>query len=238
MRKRKQRKGVLTIEASIAYSIFLIVIVTILYIMRIVYTYGLIQHAAAQTAKELSQYTYIYQISGLSDMNQGVQDATEERTDQFDSDVGKIVDLYEKLTNGDVEGVADWEYDGTISPKEILKNVAAVLIGKGGAEVNQLLFKEMVRPLMGVYIGADSKGNDADARLRMLGIKGGLDGLDLNCSSFCEDGITIDLVVCYTLDPIMPIDIMPEMNFMNRAYVRGMNGVAVFEHGSEEETTD
>lgn len=229
MRQRKQRKGVLTIEASIAYSIFLMVIVTILYIMRIVYTYGLIQHAAAQTAKELSQYTYIYQVSGLSDMNQGVQNATEKRTEQFNKDVGKVVDLYDKFMAGDEEGVKNWEYGGTTNPKEILKNVAAALIGTGGAEANQLLFESVVRPLMSGYIGADSKGNGANDRLQKLGVKGGIKGLDLSSSSFCEDGITIDLVVCYTIDPVMPIDIMPEMNFMNRAYVRGMNGEVVFE---------
>ena len=233
-RKKKRNRGVLTIEASIAYSIFLMVIVTILYIMRIVYAYGLIQHAAAQTAKELSMYTYIYQVSGLSDINQGVQEAAKDRSEQFNSDVGKVVDLYDKVMGGDTNGVSEWEYGGTTNPAEILKNVGAALVGQAGAEANQLLFESVVRPLMGGYIGADSKGNGAGDRLVKLGIKDGLSGLNLNNSSFCEDGVTIDLVVCYTLEPVFPINIMPEMNLMNRAYVRGMSGETVFERKSED----
>lgn len=232
MKGTKNRKGSLTIEASISYSVFLMVIVTILYIMRIVYAYGLIQHAAAQTAKELSMYTYIYQVTGLSDMNQGVQGAASGRTEQFNSDVGSVVNLYDKFMAGDVKGVTEWEYGGTTNPKEIFKNVAAALVGQGGAEVNQLLFESVVRPLIGGYIGADSQGNGANERLLKLGVQGGLSGLNLNSSSFCEDGVTIDLVVCYTLDPVMPIDIMPEMNLMNRAHVRGMNGTTVFERNA------
>ena len=57
--RRAFQKGVLSIEASISYSIFLMIIVSLLYIIRIVYAWGLVQHAAAQTAKELSRYTYL-----------------------------------------------------------------------------------------------------------------------------------------------------------------------------------
>ncbi len=62
MDRKNGQKGALTIEASISYSIFLMIIVTILYIMRIVYAYGLMQHAVSQTAKELSMYAYLYQV--------------------------------------------------------------------------------------------------------------------------------------------------------------------------------
>ena len=37
---KQREKGALSIEASISYSIFLMVLVTVLYIMRIVYAYG------------------------------------------------------------------------------------------------------------------------------------------------------------------------------------------------------
>ena len=59
MKKCRKQRGALTIEASISYSIFMMIVVTFLYIMRIVYAYGLIQHAVAQTAKELSMYSYL-----------------------------------------------------------------------------------------------------------------------------------------------------------------------------------
>ena len=73
---KQREKGALSIEASISYSVFLMVLVTVLYIMRIVYAYGLIQHAVCQTAKELSMYSYIYQAAGLGQLNQDIAGAT------------------------------------------------------------------------------------------------------------------------------------------------------------------
>ena len=110
-RENRKNKGALTIEASIAYPIFLMVIVTILYLMRVVYTYGLIQHAVSQTAKELSMYTYIYQVAGLGELNGEVQGAVSGRTEQFNSDVENVVGLYESFGSGDFSG----SYEGSMT---------------------------------------------------------------------------------------------------------------------------
>ena len=222
--EERREKGALTIEASIAYPIFLMVIVTILYLMRIVYTYGLVQHAVSQTAKELSMYTYIYQVTGLNDLRGDVDSSTAGRTEQFNSDVGEVVALYETFSSGDFSG----SYEGTTNPVEILKNIGSVLLGEGSRELNSQFFQLVVKPLMEGYIGADANGNSADARLKALRVIGGFDGLDFSSSRFFEDGATVDLVVCYTIDPLFPIDIMPEINLANRAMVRGIKGNNVF----------
>lgn len=247
MRRRKNHKGVLTIEASISYSIFLMVIVTLLYLMRIVYAYGLIQHAVSQTAKEMSMYTYIYQVSGLNELNQQISEAASDRTEQFNADAEDVVQFYEKFSSGNLSA----SYNGTIDPKEILKNIAAALMKEGGEELNHQLFELVVRPLLAGYIGVDaseqagaSGTNAADAKLKALRIVDGMSGLNLNSSRFFEDGATVDLIVCYTIDPVMPIDILPELHLVNRAYIRGMNGETVFsestgqENESQEEKTD
>lgn len=234
MRRKKDQKGVLSIEASISYSIFLMIIVTILYIMRIVYVYGLIQHAVSQTAKELSMYSYLYQVSGVSDLNQQIQQGTGERTKQLNGDIGEVVRFYQEFTSGNTTE----KYNGTTDPQEIIKNIGAMLLGQAGREVNQQLMELVVRPLMESYIGADAQGNGADARLQALRVVGGLRGLNLNSSSFFEDGCTIDLIVCYTIDPVMPIDILPSMNLANRAYIRGMSGSSVFDGSSGSEDSE
>ena len=220
----KKEKGSLTIEASMVYPLFLMIIVTILFLMRIVYTYGLIQHAVSQTAKELSMYSYIYQIAGIGDINQNIQGAVSGRTEQFNSDVENVISLYESFGSGD----GNVSYQGTTSPTEMLKNIGGVLLGEGAQELNDQFFLLVVKPLMEGYIGADSKGNSADKRLEALRVVGGMDGLDFSASSFFADGSTVDLIVCYTVDPLFPIDIMPEMNLANRAKVRGMRGKNVF----------
>ena len=216
---REHSKGALSIEASISYSIFLMVIVTILYVMRIVYVHGLIQHAVSQTAKELSMYSYVYQAVGAGDLNQQVSNATGSRTEQFNADIGEVVGFYEALTSGSTPS-----YNGTTDPDEFMKNIAAALAGEAGREVNHQLFELAARPLLESYIGADSKGNGADTRLKALRVIDGMAGLNLSSSRFFEDGCTVDLVVCYTVDPLMPIDILPELNLANRACIRGVSG--------------
>lgn len=230
MRALRGKKGSLTIEASISYPVFLMVIVTMLYIMRIVYVHGLVQHAVGQTAKELSMYTYIYQVTGLNDAYKDIQDSVSGRTEQFNKDVGSVVSLYDSFSSGDFGG----GYDGTTNPVDILKNIGSVMLGEGSTELNKQFFEAVVRPLMEGFIGADSKGNSADGRLKALRVAGGLKGLDLSSSSFFEDGMTVDIVVCYTIDPLFPINIMPEMNITNRACVRGISGKSVFERKTGE----
>ncbi len=224
MRAKEGGRGALTIEASIAYSIFLMVIVTVLYLMRIVYAYGLMQHAVSQTAKELSMYTYLYQAAGLNEINQEIQSSTADRKEQFNSDVENIVSLYEAFGSGDFSG----SYEGTVNPADIMKNIGSALLSEGGKELNHQLFQAVVKPLMEGYIGSDSQGGGADERLLSLRVVGGMDGLDFSGSRFFEDGATIDLVVFYTIDPLFPIDVMPELHLANRAWVRGVSGTSVF----------
>ncbi len=232
MAGKRSRKGALTIEASISYSIFLMIIVTVLYIMRIVYVYGLVQHAVGQTAKELSMYSYLYQVAGLNDLNQQIAGAAGTRSDQFNQDMDDVIQFYEEFSSGNLNA----SYNGTTDPGELLKNIGAAMLGEAGKEINQQLFEAAARPLIESYIGADSKGNHADARLKALRVVDGLHGRNLSSSSFFEDGGTIDLIVCYTIDPIMPIDILPKLNLANRACVRGMAGSSVFsESGGKEE---
>lgn len=232
MAEKRNHKGVLSIEASISYSIFLMIVVTILYIMRIVYVYGLVQHAVGQTAKELSMYSYLYQVSGMNDLNSQIADATDMRTETFNQDMDEVIHFYEEFSSGDLTA----RYNGTTDPGELLKNIGAAMLGEAGREVNHQLFEAVSRPLIESYIGADSRGQSADQRLKSLQVIGGLGGLNLSSSSFFEDGATIDLIVCYTIDPIMPIDILPELNLVNRACVRGLAGSSVFgESNSREE---
>ena len=61
-----------------------------------------------------------------------------------------------------------------------------------------------------------------------LRVIGGLKGIDLSSSKFFENGTTIDIVACYTIDPLLPIKILPELNLCNRATVRGMSGSSIF----------
>lgn len=225
----------LTVEACISFTIFMMVVLTLMFIMRIVYTYGLIQHAAAQTAKELSMYTYLYQVSGLHDMNETVQSKTQNGVETFNQDAESLVGAYDALLDLDLEQVQN-SLDGvTTDPKVILKNFTSIMVSEGAQELNDRLFELLVKPMMAGYIAADVKGEGADRKLKDLQVEGGLNGLDLSASHFFENGNTIDIVVCYTIHSCFPINIMPEMNMMNRAVTIGLNGKSVFDYQKVQE---
>lgn len=232
-RQKRQNKGVLTVEATISYTIFMMVILTILFLMRIVYAYALVQHAVSQTAKELSMYTYLYHVSGVGDTVGELQSGTQSGEEKFNADAESVVKIYETLADGwdqgDAETVAGEGQKLTLNPKKILQNVGSAIVGNASRELVNQSFSEISRWMMAGYIAADSDGADADVKLKNLQVINGLKGLDFSASRFFEDGQTIDIVVCYTLDPILPIDLMPKMNLMNRASVRGMSGSSMFE---------
>ena len=232
MSKKNTERGVLTVEATIAYTIFMMVIMNILLLMRIVYVYALVQHAASQTAKELSMYSYLYQVSGVGDAVGQIQDGVAAGESQFNADAASIVNIYETLADGwdagDGDAIAEDAENITKNPKKILQNVGSAIVGNASRDTVNAAFSELSRQMMAGYIAADSDGAGADEKLKDLQVIGGLEGLDFSSSSYFEDGQTIDIVVCYTLDPILPIDLMPEMNFMNRATIRGMSGSSMF----------
>ena len=119
--KSKREKGALTVEACIALTIFLMVFVTILYIMRIVFAYGIMQHALNQTAKEFSTYSYYYAVSGMADINGQIQSSTAAGVASFDENVSNIVNVYDSFNTlgGSVkeasENASNGDLSGTLS---------------------------------------------------------------------------------------------------------------------------
>ncbi len=93
----KENKGSMTIEACISLTIFFMVFVTILYIMRIVFAYGIVQHALNQTAKEFSTYSYYYAISGLGDINGQINSSTAAGVDKFDNTINNVINVYDSF---------------------------------------------------------------------------------------------------------------------------------------------
>lgn len=79
-RLRKARRGSVTIEACISVIAFLFVMLAILFMINISRTQMLLQAAVDKAALEISQYMYLYKVSGLYDVditvqNQGAQAA-------------------------------------------------------------------------------------------------------------------------------------------------------------------
>ena len=258
----QKNKGALTVEACISLTIFLMVFLTILYLMRIVLAYGVVQHSINQVAKEISSYTYFYAASGLKSVDDTIQSSTQSGKKRFNESAESIVNVYtefEKLgkTTGGISGaITDGDFnklDGVISelesniggtkdaisgatdtiksivedPVGALKAVGSVMLSGANETAKTAICGEISLGLMAKYISPNGYAA-SDARLKQMRIIDGLNGLNFSASTFWSNGSDIEIIVCYTIDPVFPIDVIDEINLMNRVKVRGWNGESIF----------
>lgn len=123
----RNEKGSLTVEACLSLTVFIMVFMTILYIMRIVFAYGIVQHALNQTAKEFSSYSYYFSVSGLGDINSAINSSTAPGIEKFNSNVGNVVNAYNQISDlgGQVKSVGtDFKEGNIVNATQTLSNVA------------------------------------------------------------------------------------------------------------------
>ncbi len=258
----KKEEGALTVEACLSLTVFLMVFLTIMYIVRIVFAYGIVQHALNQAAKEISSYSYFYALTGLQDVDNTIQSSTSAGIKRFDQDANNIVNVYNEfgklgnaagdvttnVNNGDVEGTVNSliqlgknaeTFNEAVGPAKdtivsivndpisAIKAVGNVLISGANETAKTLVYGEITRALMAKYI--ESGGYDAaDTRLKNLRVVDGIRGLNFSASSFWSNGEDIEIIVCYTIDPVFPIKFVDKLNLMNKIKVRGWNGSSLF----------
>lgn len=260
----KNNKGSLTVEACISLTMFLMVFVTILYIMRIVFAYGIMQHALNQTAKEFSTYSYYYAVSGMADINGQINSSTAAGVASFDENVTNIVNVYDSFNTlgGSVKeagsNISSGDLSGTLSslqsvsgnysnfkesagaatntiksiaddPVAAIKSVGSVFLSGGNESAKTFLCGEISRSLMSKYI-SEGGYDAANTRLKNLRIVNGLEGVDFSASEFWSPGSEneIELVICYTIEPVFPFKIVDKLNFVNKVRVRGWSGKSIF----------
>lgn len=225
------RKGSITVEAAIAVPVFLCVVISIVMLTRVVYTHGMIQHALTETADELASAGYIYQISGLRDIHDSARNGITERADIFRDQLDSVFDTVNTLGGGENPGAAVQDIssmiestgDAAANPLDELKNIAAYLAGGSFENIKTELLTPVVKLYMKKYLKPES--GDIAAGLRALNITGGFDGLDFSGSAFFEDrDENIDIVVRYTIDLPIPINVLPRLELVQRATARAWVG--------------
>lgn len=114
----KNQKGAVTIEATIALTSFLFMFIMIYSLVTICRAQAIIQVAINSTAKELSQYSYVYSITGLHDSMTNLQNSANETKQDVNQLAGDIADVFSGIQSlGDsgkeidgVQGIMDsWD---------------------------------------------------------------------------------------------------------------------------------
>ena len=97
IKKKNQEKGAVTVEATIALSVFMFAIVTLYTIVNIATVQAKVAFAINNTAKEISQYGYLYSLTGLNDRQHEIYDSGKAQTADVEKTVSDLGTLYDEI---------------------------------------------------------------------------------------------------------------------------------------------
>lgn len=220
------QRGSATIEAAVGFTAFLFAIFTILGLVNFCRAQMLVSAAVDTAAKEMSQYAYFYEMSGLqkfkekldnnasvgknnineiigtvdtlySSINGAVEQTVQEKTNVANMIAAGDADLqtFENAITG-IENSAEGVMQGITGVGNALKDVGndpllymrslVALIGSEGMEAaKRAVAVPLARAFVSKHFGEDTDA--ANAKLKSLGIEGGLDSMNFNLSNIFSD---------------------------------------------------
>ncbi len=96
--------GALTVEAAVMLPVVLCAFFSVIFLIRVVYSYELIQHALSETASEMASTGYIYHISGIRDLHDTVRNSINDRSELFREQIGSVIEAYDSLRGAGTDG--------------------------------------------------------------------------------------------------------------------------------------
>src|SRR5690554_4881596 len=195
MLREKSDRGSITIEAAIALPVFICVVVSVVFFIRVVYVQELVRRSAAEAAGEIASMSYLAHKSGLED------------------------NLYEWMVNGFGEGLAGNRGDNNSKEDGLLETIKNAILGKAAEEITNHMMMPLARIMSKRHLSGPPEG-ETDY-LERLGILDGYGGLDFSGSSFHMDGTDdINIIIRYKVRIPVPLRIFGDFNFEERACAR------------------
>lgn len=187
--KWKNSKGSLTVEALLFLIPFIMAFCTIINAARFVQAEVLLHHAATQTAKQISAYSYVLTKAKISEKMQ----RTNGKSEKFAADVENAVSSIEGLADavGDMDSLVEGVF--SLAKSEGRKSLMTQIAG----ELTEENIKRSLRLMT----------DNPDEFLSSIGIEGGLSGLDYSKSEWLTKGEeekgNVRIVVEYTMKNVM-----------------------------------
>lgn len=267
----KGRKGSLTVEAAMALPLFICVVLSIAFIMRLVHVHSIVQHAITETANEMATYSYIYSVTGLQRAHDDLKAGLDNRKKTFEGHFGEIVNAYssfstskdkledakDDLLSGNIDQASIDNIKTTIEThKEDINKVKDVLKEAGTDPKKEFIsmlcmfadpaFEDLKTALADPVIRFFSKKyfrtqsiKDENKRLLAFQVEGGFNGLDFSESKIFKDKKTIEIIVRYKVNTILPFNFLPDIYMIQRASVRAwLDGDDNSDEGENTSDTD
>lgn len=96
-KKVNKERGSITIEATISLSAFMFTIFTVLTVVNICLIQAKMAFALNNTAKEISQYSYLYALTGLVETQKDAYESGKESTEDITAIINDVSDVYDGI---------------------------------------------------------------------------------------------------------------------------------------------
>lgn len=199
--KFKSERGAVLIEATLSLTLFMFAMLTVYSIYNICLAQARIGAALNATAKEISQYSYIYDLTGLNDKQSDIADKGGAAQSVLSDNLSEVDGFF-----GALEGLAD-----TIpAVGENSESFLNYTLNAGIDAVKGGLVGEMARGLMKKHLGPNP-----DQFLMKLGIKDGMKGLYFGKTRLFVSGQSDEILldVRYEISVIKLLDVDITFNF-------------------------
>lgn len=106
---KEEQKGMMVVEAVITFTVFLMVVIAIIYLINVFIVHNKIQFAMNTAAHELASYSYLYQALGIRGAEQQIASDGAAYTVPIDDTATQVVDTLNKIQTltGDISGTAE-----------------------------------------------------------------------------------------------------------------------------------
>ena len=136
IRRMKQRKGSATVEACIVLPFFMIVILSLAYLVKIFYTYNTVQASLNEVARRIGNLSYFYYVSGLKDYSDALSIQGEEAGKTLENQKNTVLDAIGAF-NDTLSGVGQISAGQLQGIQQVMNGVDAM--GEAAQEVETLI---------------------------------------------------------------------------------------------------
>ena len=193
--KAKSERGAVLIEATLSLTLFMFAMLTVYSIFHICLAQARIHSALNATAKEISQYSYIYGLTGLNDKQAEIAYGGGAAQASLSSNLSEVNSFFDAIKGigGVIEAVGQ-ESDSFLA-YTLNAGIDQVKGDVAGAFARQLMKKHM--------------GKNPDGFLTGLGIKEGMNGLKFLKTRLFVSGQGNDILldVRYKMSVIKLLDV-------------------------------
>lgn len=221
---KKKEEGAIIVEATIALTSFIFFIYILLTIVNVCLAQAKIGIAVNAAAKELSQYCYLYSLTGIEKVSANLEGKGELSDGVVDNVADGIETLYDEIGNmaggnssvGSVKNSATSAYNSLKSgattiaddPKQFMMSMIFAttndLFQMGKNSVGAMLVKNLVQKNLRANTEGTSLKVSVESFLRYCGVVPGgnsyIDGLDFGATEIMPQGAENNLVIKIVAD--------------------------------------